>query len=249
VRDYGAEIVIVATGARWAGDGMYPPAHDRIPGADASRPDVAVPEQVVAEGKQLGDRVLVVDGDGYHMGSTLAEFLARQGRQVTYVTHWETLGPYLRYTLEEQRMYQRLVELGVQILSQHLVLSYEPGKAELVHLWGGQQRTLEVDSLALATMRYSRCELYEALLEDEQGRAAAGISQLHLIGDAHTPGLIAQAVFSGHRLAREIDSPDPDVPLPFIRERRLAGATEADYRPGAATLLPFPVVRPASLTV
>ena len=249
VRDYGAEIVIVATGARWAGDGMYPPAHDRIPGADASRPDVAVPEQLVAEGKQLGDRVLVVDGDGYHMGSTLAEFLARQGRQVTYATHWETLGPYLRYTLEEQRMYQRLVELGVQILSQHLVLSYEPGKAELVHLWGGQQRTLEVDSLALATMRYSCCELYEALLEDEPRRAAAGIGQLHLIGDAHTPGLIAQAVFSGHRLAREIDSPEPDIPLPFIRERRLAGGTEADYRPGVTALLPFPAVRRANLTV
>ena len=64
----------------------------------------------------------------------------------------------------------------------------------------------------------------------------AGIAQLHVIGDAYAPGIIAQATFSGHRLAREIDSPNPDEPLPFIRERRLVGATEADFVLGSATL-------------
>ena len=69
-------------------------------------------------------------------------------------------------------------------------------------------------------------------------REQAGITQLHLIGDAYAPGMIAQAVFSGHRLAREIDSPNPDEHLPFIRERRLVGATEDDYVLDAATLRP-----------
>jgi hypothetical protein len=55
------------------------------------------------------------------------------------------------------------------------------------------------------------------------------------MGRTRSGRLVAQAVFSGHRLAREIDSPNPDVPLPFIRERRLVGATEADYTLGAAT--------------
>jgi dimethylamine/trimethylamine dehydrogenase len=229
ILDYGAQIVIIATGSHWIGDGMNPPTHSRIEGADASRPDVATPEQIMVEGKQLGEHVLVVDGDGYHMASSVAETLAAQGRRVTYVTHFDCLGPYLRFTLEEQRMYQRLVSLGVEILSQHLVLSYEPGKASLVHVWGGQERTLGVDSLALATGRYSDCALYDALLERDSDRNSASIRQLHLIGDAHTPGMLAQAVFSGHRLAREIDAPDPDVPLPFIRERRLIGSTEADY--------------------
>ncbi len=240
--DYGAEIVIIATGSSWAGDGMLPALHDNIAGADSSRPDVATPEQLVLEGKELGEHVLVVDGDGYHMGSTMAEFLAGQGRRVTYATHWETLGPYLRFTLEEQRMYQRLTELGVTILSQHLVTAYEPGNASLVHLWGGQEVSLDVDSLALATGRYSRSALYDELADDDVRREAAGITQLHLIGDAHAPGMIAQATFSGHRLAREIDSPDPDVPLPFIRERRLVDATEADYQLGAKSLLPLMVI-------
>jgi dimethylamine/trimethylamine dehydrogenase len=237
VCEYGAEIVIVATGSHWAGDGMNTPTHDRISGADASRPDVATPEQLVLEGKQLGDHAMVVDGDGYHLASTTAEYLARQGKKVTYVTHWETLGPYLRNTLEEQRMHQRLHELGVTVLSQHLALTYEPGKAQLVHLWSGQNVSLDVDSLALVTTRYSNSALYDAFLEDDRRRETAGLTQLHVIGDAHAPGLVAQAVFSGHRLAREIDSPNPDVPLPFIRERRLVGTTEDDYTLGAATLL------------
>jgi dimethylamine/trimethylamine dehydrogenase len=33
------------------------------------------------------------------------------------------------------------------------------------------------------------------------------------------PQLIADAIFDGHRLAREIDSEKPAVPLPFVRER------------------------------
>jgi dimethylamine/trimethylamine dehydrogenase len=197
---------------------------------------VATPEQLVVEGKDVGTRVLVVDGDGYHMGATTAEFLAKQGKQVTYATHWETLGPYLRFTLEEQRMYQRLVELGVEIMSQQLVVAFEGGRATLIHLWSGKETVLDFDGLALCTGRLSDCELYNELDADREALADAGITQLHLIGDAHAPGLIAQATFSGHRLAREIDSADPDVPLPFIRERRLIDATEADYALDATSL-------------
>ena len=43
--------------------------------------------------------------------------------------------------------------------------------------------------------------------------------------------MIVDSVFDGHRLAREIDSPNPAMPLPFIRERRLWGeVSNDDYR-------------------
>ena len=238
ILDYGAEIVIIATGSRWRGDGMNTPTHDTIVGADASLPHVATPEQLVIEGKDVGERVLVVDGDGYHMGATTAEFLAKQGKKVTYATHWETLGPYLRYTLEEQRQYQRLVELGVEIRSQQLVVAFEHGKATMIHPWSGQETIQDFDGLALCTGRLSECALYNELDTDRDALSRAGITQLHLIGDAFSPGIIAQATFSGHRLAREIDSPNPDEPLPFIRERRLVGSTEADFLLDAPSLRP-----------
>ena len=33
-----------------------------------------------------------------------------------------------------------------------------------------------------------------------------------------TRDLLADCVFDGHRLAREIDTADPSVPLPYLRE-------------------------------
>jgi dimethylamine/trimethylamine dehydrogenase len=80
------------------------------------------------------------------------------------------------------------VELGVTILSQHLVLAYEPGNVRMVHVWGGHEVSVAADSLALVTMRYSDSGLYDALDEDLDALTTAGISQLHLIGDAHSPG-------------------------------------------------------------
>ena len=53
---------------------------------------------------------------------------------------------------------------------------------------------------------------------------AEGVDALYRIGDCEAPRLTADAVFSGHRLAREIDSADPSIPLPFKRERRMVDA-------------------------
>jgi dimethylamine/trimethylamine dehydrogenase len=236
VLDYGAKIVILATGSYWASDGMNPMTHAPITGIDASQSDVGTPEQIMLGNKPLGDRCLVVDGDGYYMASSLAEVLALQGRRVTYVTHWDRLGPYLRFTLEEQRMYERLMSLEVTVVSQHLVSSYDSGKASLVHVHSGSRRLLDIDFVVVATGRVSDTAIYDGLSQRPVDLDAVGIEQLHIIGDAHTPGIVAQAVYSAHRLAQEIDSDNPSVPLPFIRERRLVESTEDDYRLDSPTL-------------
>src|ERR671932_762445 len=58
VKNYGAEIVVVATGGYWATDGLNGCTHDTIPGADASQPWGLTPEQIMAEGKEVpGNKV------------------------------------------------------------------------------------------------------------------------------------------------------------------------------------------------
>jgi dimethylamine/trimethylamine dehydrogenase len=42
---------------------------------------------------------------------------------------------------------------------------------------------------------------------------------VYRIGDCVSPRIPAEAIFDGHRLAREIDGEDPAVPLPYLRER------------------------------
>jgi dimethylamine/trimethylamine dehydrogenase len=61
--------------------------------------------------------------------------------------------------------------------------------------------------------------LYRELVGDEAALAGAGIEAVYRIGDCVAPRMISEAIFDGHRLAREIDSENPEVPLPFKRER------------------------------
>lgn len=230
ILNYGASHVIFATGSRWDTTGMNAPTHDLIGGADASHPHVVTPDQYCVEGKPVGHRVVVIDCDAYFMGSAMAIQLAERGHQVTYVTYNESVGPYLRYTLEEQRTHEKLVNLGVEMHGQKLPLSVENGVAVFVDKWSSRPLELAYDSIMLVTHRTSDCALYDRLQANPEAMEEAGIKSIHLIGDAHTPGMIAQSTFSGARLAREFDTPDPDQHQPFIRERRLVGSTEADYR-------------------
>ena len=222
VADYGADIVVVATGSHWATDGLNSQTHDTIPGADAGLPHVLTPEQVMLDGKEPpGGRVLVYDTDGYFMGVSLAERLALDGRDVTLVTPLGNAGPYLFFTGEGIRMNVRLRELGVRVFASHLVTGIEPGRVAGSHVFEGPLEW-EADAVCLVTQRVSDDALYREL-------KASGVERLYRIGDCVAPRFVADAVFDGHRLAREIDSPDPRVALPFIRENRVLGSTDADY--------------------
>ena len=70
----------------------------------------------------------------------------------------------------------------------------------------------------LVTQRESIDGVYRELLADPARLEAEGIEAVYRIGDCVAPRLLADSIFEGHRLAREIDSADPAVALPFIRE-------------------------------
>lgn len=69
------------------------------------------------------------------------------------------------------------------------------------------------------TQQLSRRELYDELVAQPDALTEAGISGVHLVGDAVAPRLLIDSIFDGHRLAREIESEDPMVALPWLRER------------------------------
>ncbi len=229
VLDYGAELVVVATGSEWAADGLNGRTQAPIPGAGAGL-HVLAPEAVVRDGaRPPGPRVVVYDTDGYFMGASIAELLAADGHAVTYLTPLETLAPYMHLTLESGRMAARLLELGVAIRPHTSLLEIVPDRVVLRSAWASGPEELATDGVVLVTQRRSRSALHAELAADPDALAAAGIEGLFVIGDAAAPGMIAQSIFDAHRLAREIDTDDPSLPLPYIRERRLVGGTDADY--------------------
>lgn len=231
VLDYGAEIVVIATGSHWARDGLNGPSHAPIRGVDG-HPGVFTPEDIMLDERPLpGDRVVVYDCDGYFVGASLAEKLARDGCQVRLATPLATVAPFMEFTLEATRMHGLLLELGVELVAAHAVDEFRGDVLSLRHVRarGAPSISWETDALVLVTQRNSDDALYRELKGQPAALKDQGIVGLHRIGDCLVPRLIAEAVFDGHRLGVEIDTDDPAKPLPYIRERRVLGATDADY--------------------
>ena len=61
--------------------------------------------------------------------------------------------------------------------------------------------------------------LHTALQARQAEWTAAGIRSVQTVGDAFAPGTVAAAVYAGHRAARELDAPEPELDaVPFRRE-------------------------------
>ena len=216
---YGAELVVVATGSHWRGDGVQPHAAAPVAGADAGQAHVLTPEQVMVEGKRpAAGAVVVYDADGYVVGPGIAEQLAREGFEVHLVTPYPVVSPVSDATLEGDRLRRHLHALGV---TAHRGFTLDAITAAGVRGLDefGQDWSLAVGGTVLVTQQRSDDELYRALRQRSDEWAGAGISGVYVVGDAASPRPISEAVFDGHRLAREIDSADPARPLPYLRER------------------------------
>jgi dimethylamine/trimethylamine dehydrogenase len=225
VREYGAEIVVVATGARWADDGRTFQTHEPVPGADSSLGHVLTPEQVMLEGKEPpGERVVVYDAEGYFTGAGLAEKLAGEGFTVELVSCLDRIAAVCDETLEGPLLRQHLHDVGVGQRAGVVLTGIEAGRLTATDEFG-EPLELAADAVVLCTQRLSNEALYLELRAEEEALAAEGIEALYRIGDCVAPRIIAEAIFDGHRLAREIDSENPAIPLPYKRERILLEST------------------------
>jgi dimethylamine/trimethylamine dehydrogenase len=223
VLEYGAEIVVVATGSHWATDGLNHLTHEPVDGYDATLPYVMTPEQVMVEGKRppgrTGQRVTVYDSEGYFVATALAELMAGEGHVVDFVTPFAQVAPFADETLEGTFVRNRLHELGVRVHLEHVLSSVAPSMVTLSN--NGTVRTLDSAAVVAVTQRVSNDSLYTELASDPTLLAGSGVRSLYRVGDCVSPRLIADAVFDGSRLAREIDGPHPAQPLPFRREEPL----------------------------
>ena len=223
VLDYGAEIVVCATGATWATDGLSAQTHRPVAGADISAKHLLTPELVmVGEEHPPGEHVLVYDCEGYFMGAGIAEKLALDGYRVELVTPLGAIAPFCDETLEGPLLRKRLHERGVGLHTGLTIGSIDSGGA-IGETDTGEHFELEADAFVLVTQRLSNEALYLELRSAAQAWTGEGVEAVYRIGDCVAPRVVADAIFDGHRLAREIDAKNPALPLPHRRERPARG--------------------------
>ena len=188
-------------------------------------PHVLTPEQVMVEGKRPpGGRVAIVDYEGYFTGAALAEQLRGEGYEVEFVTCHEAIAPYADQTLEGRPVRQRLHELGIRLVRAVMV----SGSILAASSWWASSARPPPSRSTASCWSPSASPTTPSTGSssvDPEALEREGIEAVYRIGDCVAPRLIADAIFDGHRLAREIDSPDPARPLPYLRERPLVPVT------------------------
>lgn len=225
VLDFGAEHVVIATGARWRRDGYGRTHGEAIPGF-VDHPAVFTPDDLM-DGTLPEGPVAIYDDDGFYLGSVLAELLRKAGREVFHVTPDDTIASWSANTLDYRHIQWRMAELGIEPVTSHEVVGFAPGALQLRHGWNERERVLPCASVVVVTSRLPDDALHQALHARAADWADAGVRDVRCIGDALAPGLIAHAVYAGHRYARELDAPPADE-VPF--KRHFHSPRETDLR-------------------
>ncbi|WP_049911673.1 MULTISPECIES: oxidoreductase [Natrinema] len=201
VESYGAEVVVVATGARWSEKGETSGTHRPVPGWN--RDHVLTPEDAL-EVDPSGRNVVIFDEEGYNVSAGVAQSLAADN-DVTFVTPSASAFDQAVHTFERGTIFTTLFESGVEFVPHHALEEIRDDDVVTANVHSGAQTTLEADYVVFTTMRKSNDDLYRDLTANlDSLRQSTEIEEVHAIGDCVSPRRIADAVYSGHELGRQV---------------------------------------------
>jgi 2,4-dienoyl-CoA reductase-like NADH-dependent reductase (Old Yellow Enzyme family) len=195
------DAVILATGALFDREGRAYHFDHPIPGAE--QPHVLTPEDILHGGKVASGKVLLIDAEGTHASSGIAEMLGRAGCDVTMISsNYAPFSTRLLAGFEADPVVQRMAEAGVVFHGATWVRSIGRGDATLYDMASGNERVVPADSVVLATGRQSQGGL--------AGELGGKVAQLFTLGDALAVRFWAAATFEAQKFARligEVDAP------------------------------------------
>jgi dimethylamine/trimethylamine dehydrogenase len=211
--EFDADTVVIATGSRWRNNGMGLNVRSAIKISDFNQ--VVTPDDVFA-GCELQREILIYDDEHYMMAGALAEKLLLLGHEVTYVTPSTMISSWTVMTDEQEFIQARLQSLGIKNIFEQKITAIASQQLTTKNIYSGESLALDFGSLLLVTGRDSQDTLFQQ----------AKIPSTR-IGDCLVPSSIADAVYSGHKYAREFgESPESIIPL---RERAIF------QKPGSTT--------------
>ncbi|WP_309667468.1 FAD-dependent oxidoreductase [Tabrizicola sp.] len=227
VMDFGADHVVIATGARWRrdvfdGNRFSPISDDDTP--------ILTPDDIMDGTLPTGPTV-VFDADGYYMGGVIAERLRKAGLEVTLVTPADRVSPWAENTGEGWRIPGHLMGLGIELITAHGLDWFDGETLTLACEHSGRERNLTASGLVVVGQRAPVDDLYYALRNAGEEGALPFI--LARIGDCEAPAIIAAATYAGHRYAQDLDRV-MDIDLPMQHEKIDVGAElRAEWRRAA----------------
>jgi dimethylamine/trimethylamine dehydrogenase len=213
-----ANHIVIATGASWLANGAGLSNGNALTDFAPSS-QIFTPDDIMA-GRLPEGPTLIYDDDHYYMASVIAELLRERKVPVTFVTPETMVSAWGDMTSEQKRIQRRLLEVGVKIITANQLVAFDGREARIKCIYSGKQSSIGVESVVTVTMRSPNDELFRELQHriDAETEADYRPGSLSRIGDCEAPAIIAGAVFSGHRYARELDTEvDPDHRIKYDR--------------------------------
>jgi dimethylamine/trimethylamine dehydrogenase len=201
--------VFMATGSKWRRDGIGRSRRQAIAGID--RVNAMTPDDIMKGIALPNGPIVVYDDDQGYMGGVVADHLSALGHDIVLVTSASVVSPWTAYTLEQERIQRGLIEQGVEIRANESVTRAEPGQIETACVFSGRKNRIPCESLVLVTERDSENTVATALATLRGDAPGKIIETLEIIGDALAPGLIADAVYSGHLAARNFEADSQEI--------------------------------------
>jgi len=203
ILEYGFDHIAVATGATWRRDGVGS-AH-RLPISIDEEATVLTPDDLLDGVRPAGRRVAIFDDDHYYLGGVLAELLAADGHTVTIVTPAPDVSHWTHNTLEQHRIQQRLLEVGVTLVTSRTADAISADGLVGRCVFTGREEQIPAGSVVLVTSRLPN----DSLVADLRSLIAATAGPtIRAVGDAFAPGTIQSAIWDGRCFAEELDRPD-----------------------------------------
>ncbi|MCE2878212.1 MAG: FAD-dependent oxidoreductase, partial [Comamonadaceae bacterium] len=206
ITEAGYEAVIVATGATHLKHGWSPLQPARWDGPDmqgTDQPWVYACGDVLGAAQPLreggGRRAVVVDMMGARQGVLTAEYLARAGWQVQFVTQLGQPAPNLAASRDWGKAYGSLRRMGVAFTTDHDLAGIGQHSVRFLDVYTKDPLEITgVDALVLINGAAAQNHLFHAL------RSVRKDLEVHLIGDALAPRRINDAIFEAELVARKI---------------------------------------------
>ena len=206
VDELGIENIFIATGCYWRNDGVGRSNRSGITGL--SNLNVLTPSEALTQQDSLGDSIVIYDDDQGYLASAIADHLSSAGHNITFVTPASVVSPWTEHTLEQHRIQSSLLNQGVTIITNKTIIHAEENNLSARCVYTGNISHIPCKTLILVTERTPDTTLYTQLSESIKKSTNSKPYHIELLGDALAPGLIADAVYSGHLAAQNFESPE-----------------------------------------
>ena len=217
INELGVNNVFIATGSSWRDDGVGRSQRKEIAGLETIQ--VLTPTDAIRKQSSLEGPIVIYDDDQGYLAGVIADHLSSLGHNVTFVTPASIVSPWTVSTLEQQRIQKSLLNQNVNIISNKIISSVNGDNLEMRCIYTNEATELACKTLILVTERLPNITLYQQLVQQASIDSEAPKRHLELIGDALAPGLIADAVFSGHLAAENFEASKKEIERAmFMRE-------------------------------